>query len=156
MCSGAWKRGPVCPVRVITLCYSNWIQIFDFLSHVTLKFDGWLNKANLGYSIAATGLLILLALDSYNQFFSRMTLKFDEWPCRNNKAPLLCYFKFCISFQSHQWIQTWVSAQKRTIRVKIDDFFVTCDLEIWWITLKNNRAPVLCSFKFCESFHSHQ
>ena len=23
-------------------------------------------------------------------------------------------------------------------------FFVLCDLEIWWITLKNNRAPLLC------------
>ena len=29
-------------------------------------------------------------------------------------------------------------------------------LEIWWMTLKNNRAPVLCYFKLCESFHSHQ
>ena len=25
-------------------------------------------------------------------------------------------------------------------------FFSPCDLEIWWMTLKNNRAPVLCYF----------
>ena len=35
-------------------------------------------------------------------------------------------------------------------------FFVLCDLEIWWMTLKNNRAPLLCYLKRCASFHSHQ
>ena len=35
-------------------------------------------------------------------------------------------------------------------------FSVQCDLEIWWMTLKNNRAPLLCRFKLCASFHSHQ
>ena len=35
-------------------------------------------------------------------------------------------------------------------------FFVPCDLEIWWMTLKNNRAPLLCCFKLYASFHSHQ
>ena len=35
-------------------------------------------------------------------------------------------------------------------------FFVPYDLEIWWMTSKNNRAPLLCCFKLCASFHSHQ
>ena len=30
--------------------------------------------------------------------------------------------------------------------------FVPCDLEIWWMTLKNNRAPLLCCFKFVHHF----
>ena len=34
--------------------------------------------------------------------------------------------------------------------------FVPCDLEIWWMTLENNRASLLCSFKLCATFHSHQ
>ena len=34
--------------------------------------------------------------------------------------------------------------------------FVPCDLEIWWMTLENNRAPLLCCFKFCATFHSHR
>ena len=34
-------------------------------------------------------------------------------------------------------------------------FFVVCDLEIWWMTLKNNRAPLLCCLKLCASFYSH-
>ena len=34
-------------------------------------------------------------------------------------------------------------------------FFVLYDLEIWRMTLKNNRAPHICYFKLCTSFHSH-
>ena len=34
--------------------------------------------------------------------------------------------------------------------------FVPCDLEIWWMTLENNRAPLLCCFKLYASFHSHR
>ena len=35
-------------------------------------------------------------------------------------------------------------------------FFVPCDLEIWWMTLKNNRAPLLCYFTLSASFRSHR
>ena len=34
--------------------------------------------------------------------------------------------------------------------------FVPCDLEIWWMTLENNRAPLLCCFKLCATYHSHR
>ena len=34
--------------------------------------------------------------------------------------------------------------------------FVPCDLEILWMTLENNRAPLLCCFKLCATFHSHR
>ena len=35
-------------------------------------------------------------------------------------------------------------------------FFSPCDLEIWWMPIKNNRAPLLCYSKLCASFLSHQ
>ena len=35
-------------------------------------------------------------------------------------------------------------------------FSVPCGLEIWRMILKNKRAPLLCYFKLCASFHSHQ
>ena len=38
------------------------------------------NKAKLRDLIAATGLVILLKLDSNRRFFGRVTLKFDGWP----------------------------------------------------------------------------
>ena len=35
-------------------------------------------------------------------------------------------------------------------------FFAPCDLEIQWMTLKNNRDPLLCYIKLCASFQSHR
>ena len=66
---------------------------------------------------------------------------------KNNKAPLLCCFKLCASFQNHQCIQTGVTVRKHSIWVKNWWFFVLCDLEFRQMTLKNNRAPVLCYFR---------
>ena len=74
---------------------------------------------------------------------------------KNNRAPFLCYFQLCASFHSHLWIQNRVTVRKHQIWVKIGNFFVLCDLDIWQITLKNNRAPFLCYFKLSASFHSH-
>ena len=74
---------------------------------------------------------------------------------KNNRAPLLCYIKLCASFQSHRWIQTGATVRKRSIRVKIGDFLSRVT-KIWQMTLKNNRAPLLCCFKLCASFHSHR
>ena len=166
------------------------------------------NKANLRDLIAATGLVILLKLDSNHRFFSHVTLKFDWWPrkiighlfyiissfvhhlkplgefelqllsgnaqfgsksvifcpvwpwnsmdLKNNRNPLLCYIKLCASFQSHRWIQTKVTVRKCSIRAKMGDFLPRVTLKIWWITLKNNRAPLLCCFKLYASFHNHR
>ena len=63
----------------------------------------------------------------------RMTFK-------NNRAPLLCYFKLCASFQSHRSIQTGVTVRKRSIRVKIGDFLsrVTLEFDGWpWKTIRH-------------------
>ena len=78
----------------------------------------------------------------------RMTFK-------NNRAPLLCYFKVCAAFHSHWWFQTGDTVRKRPIWGQIWRFLAPCDLEISRMTLKNNRAPLLCYFKVCASFGSH-
>ena len=89
-------------------------------------------------------------------FWPRMIFKFDGWPQKIIGHLFYATSSLaCASFHSHQWIQTGVTVQKRPIRVKIGDFFVPCDLEIWWMTLKNNRAPILCHIKLCASFHRH-
>ena len=46
----------------------------------------------------------------------------------------------------------------RPSNLKLDSnrqFFCPCDREIWWMTLQNNRAPLLCYFKLCASFCTH-
>ena len=63
----------------------------------------------------------------------RMTLK-------NNRAPLLCYFKLYAPFRSHRWIQAGVRVRKHPIWVNIDDFFscVTLQYDVWpWKTIEH-------------------
>ena len=74
---------------------------------------------------------------------------------KNNRAPLLYYIKLYASFQIHRWSQTSVTVRKRSIRVKNGNFFVPRDLEIWRMSLKNNRAPLLYYIKLCASFQAH-
>ena len=102
---------------VIVQKYSNWLKICDFF--VPCDLEIWwmtLNKANLRVLIAATGLVILLILDS-NRFFSPCDLEIWWMTPKNNRAPLLCYFKLCAAFRSHWWIQTGVTVQKQIIWV---------------------------------------
>ena len=65
----------------------------------------------------------------------------------NKRAPLFCCFKLCATFHSHRWIQTGVAVRKRPIWVKFKRFLEPRDLEIWRMTLKNNRAPLLSCFQ---------
>ena len=62
----------------------------------------------------------LTQLDSNHQFFSQCDLEIWRMTPKNNRAPLLCYFKLFVSFCSHWWIQTGVTVWKRLIWVKID------------------------------------
>ena len=92
-----------------------------------------LNKANLRDLIAVTGLVILLKLDLNRRFFSPCDLEIWWMTPKNNRAPLLCYFKLFASFRSHWWIQTGVTARKSLIWVNIDAFFshVTLKFDGW-------------------------
>ena len=67
------------------------------------------------------------------QFFELCDLWIWRMTLQNNRAPLLCYFKLCASFPSHWWIKTGVTVGKRSIRVKIDNFFscVTYKFDGW-------------------------
>ena len=72
----------------------------------------------------------------------------------NNRASLLCCFKLCATFHSHRW--NWSYSPETPNLGQIRRFLEPCDLEIWRMTLKNNRAPLLCYFKLYASFRSHQ
>ena len=52
---------------------------------------------------------------------------------KNNRAPLLYYVKLYASFQIHWWSQTWVTAWKRSSRVKLAIFLsrVTLKIDAW-------------------------
>ena len=64
----------------------------------------------------------------------------------NNRAPPLYYIKLCASFQSRGWTQTGVTVRKRSIRVKIDNFFsrVTLKFDGWpWKTIGHLFFPAV-------------
>ena len=84
--------------------------------------------------IAATGILILLKLDSNRRFFCQCDLDIWRMTSKHNSTPLLYYVKLCASFQSHQKIQTRLTVRKRPIWVKIGDFLCR-------VTLKFDRLP---------------
>ena len=106
------------------------INLYTF-SKLYIHYDT--NKANLRDLIAATGLVILLKLDSNPRFFSLCDLEIWWMTPKNNRTPLLCYFRLFASFRSHWWIQTGVAVWKRLIWVKIDYFFsrVTLKFDEW-------------------------
>ena len=82
-----------------------------------------------------------LELQSANfQFGSKSAIFSPVWPwnlmvpLKNNRVFHVCYVKLCASFQSHRWIQNWVTVRKRSIRVKISDFLSR-------VTLKFDGGP---------------
>ena len=102
---------------------------------VNILFDFRLNKANLRNVIAATGLVILLKFDPNQRFFNPCDLEIWCMTSKNDRAPLLYYTKLCVSFQIHLWIETEVTVRKRSIQVKISDFYLSC------VTLKFDGWP---------------
>ena len=123
------------------------VKIGNFLSHVTLKFDGWPWKTIIGHLFYTTSSFVhhykamsefTLELQPGNAQFGSKSAIFPMWPwnltLENNRAPFLCCFKHCASFHSHQWIQTRVTVRKRPIWVKI---YVILSR----ITLKFDRWP---------------
>ena len=83
-----------------------------------------------------------LKLHSGNaQFGSKSVIFCPLWPwnlMENNRAPPLYYIKLCALFQIHRWIQVGVTVRKRSIWVKIGNFFscVTLKFDGWpWKTI---------------------
>ena len=109
---------------------SIWVKIGDFLSCVTLKFDGW-PWQTIGYLFFATSSFVnhfktivefKLEWQSGNaQFHSKSAifvpcgLEISRMTLKKNRAPLLCYFKIWASFHSHLWIRTGVTVRKIAI-----------------------------------------
>ena len=130
-----------------------WVKIGDVLYHVTLKFDGWPWKTIGHLSFAVSSFVqhfiaigeFKLELQSGNaqfgsiqRFLEPCDLEIWRMTLKNNRAPLLCYFKLYASLCSHRWIQAGVTVRKRPIWVKIDDFLsrVTLQFDVWpWKTI---------------------
>ena len=94
-----------------------------------------------------------------------VTLTFDLWPWPLAWTSLL---SLVITPENFMMIRWWEHDEQgksegfdscdRPSNLKLDSnrqFFRLCDRESWWMTLQNNRAPLLCYFKLCASFRTH-
>ena len=61
--------------------------------------------------MAATGLVILPRLDPNRQLFGRCDFEIWQMTMKNNREPLPCSLKLCVSFHSHPII--WIGATNR-------------------------------------------
>ena len=87
-------------------------------------------------------------------FFILCDHEISEMTLKNNRALLLCYVKLCASFKSISEFK--LELQSRCLNSGQNWWlFVLCNLKDWWITLKNNRAPLLYYIKLCASFQTH-
>ena len=119
------------------------VKIGDFLSRVTLKFDGWPWKTIGNIFYVASSLMhhfiaigeFKLNLQSGNaQFGSKSAIFCPVWleiwrmTLKTNRAPLLSNIKLCASFHHHMWIQTGVTVRKRLSWVMTS---VTLTFDLW-------------------------
>ena len=102
-----------------TICRAAWLQlIIRHVFYTTSSFVYHFRSINE----------FKLELQSENAQSGSNSIFLALWPCnltmtlKNNRAPLLCYFKLCASFRSHRWFETGDTVRKRPIWVKIDDF----------------------------------
>ena len=85
-------------------------------------------------------------------FLSWLTLKFDGWP-----RQMIGHLSYTTSSFVHHFVA--IDEFKLELIAQLGwklTIFALCDLEIWRMTLKNNKAPPLCYFKICASFLIHR
>ena len=89
------------------------------------------------------------------RFFNPCDLEIRWMTLKNYRAPLIHHIRLCI-ISKPSVNQNWSYSPESINSGKNRRFFVPCDHEIWRMTLKNDRALLLCCFKLCASFDSHQ
>ena len=83
-----------------------------------------------------------------------MTLKFDGWHWKTT-GHLFCTASSVVHhFKSIGESKLELQSGNAHLGLKLK-YFVPCDLEIWWMTSKSNRATLLYHIKLCASFLSH-
>ena len=138
---------------------------------MTLKFDGWPRKI-IGHLFYNTSSFVhhlksiselKLKLQSGNAQFRSKLVNFcpvlpwnlmDDLGKKKNTSSIL-HQALCIN-SNPSVNSNWSYSQETLKSGQNRQFFVLCDLEIWWITLENNRATLLYYIRLCASFQSHR
>ena len=111
------------------------------------------NKANLRDLIAATSLVILLKFDPNHRFFSPCDL--EIW-CKKIRGHLFyTTSSFVYHCKSIGEFKLKLQSRNAQFGSKSAIFCSVWDWN-WWMTLENNRAPLLYYIKLCASLQIHQ
>ena len=93
-------------------------------------------------------------LGQTGDMLSRVTVKFDGWPWKTIGHLFYATSSFVQHFVAIR-NSNWNYIPETSNLSQIRRFLEPCDLEIWRMTLKNSRAPLLWYLNLCASFHTH-
>ena len=148
------RTSPLCYVKLCPLFQSRqWIQTEVIVRKCSIQAKiaifcprdfqtWWMTLKKIGHLFYATSSVVhhfvpigqfISELQSGNTEFGwKSAILFPIWPWnstgdlkkinkrkQNNRTPILCHFKLCQIFRSHQSMQTEVTFRKRPIRFKI-------------------------------------
>ena len=88
-------------------------------------------------------------------FYPVWPWNFDGWPSKTTEHLFYAASSFVHHFIVISELKLGVTVWKSPIGQNWWFFFVLYDLEIWRMTLKNNRAPLLSNIKLCAPIHHH-
>ena len=86
---------------------------------------------------------------------SRVTLKLDGWPWKTTGHLFCIKSSFVHHFKSIGEVELGLQSGNAQFGSKIGYLVSRATFEIWWMTLKNNRAPLLYHIKRWASIQSH-
>ena len=142
-----------------------------FSACVTLKFDVWPRKiighlfyttSSYVYNFKSIGEFKLKLQSGNAQFVSKSAIFCPVWPWnltdelqKQQGTSSIPHQALCIiSNWSVNW--NWSYSLEMLNSCQNRRFFVLCGLEIWWMTLENNRAPRRYYIKLCALFQIHR
>ena len=128
--------------------------------HRRIRWDNFLQMHNFNVGLFLSFPSCWTSLNSYAD--SNKTIGIRIWCYAVNKmnnVHLKTKLIYNLSlFHGKQGKSEGFDSCDRPSNLKLDSnrqFFRPCDREMWWMTSKNNRTPLLCYCKLCASFRSH-
>ena len=85
---------------------------------------------------------------------SHLNFRFDGWPWKTIGHLFFVASSFVHHFIAISEFKLDLLSGNAQFGSK-STFFVSCDHDVRWMTLRNNRASLLCYFKLCASFRNH-
>ena len=125
---------------------SNWALLYYIKLCASFQIHWWIQT---GFTVQKHSIRVEIG-----DILSHVTLKFDGWPWKTIGHLFYTTPSFVHHFKAIGEFKLVYSPETANLG-QIRWFLELHDLEIWQMTLKNNRTPLLCYLKLCAAFRSH-